>query len=399
MKPLSIYKILFFSLSIIFISSEIVAAESEMNNEQQMEEPPIDKQLLDDISIGEINQFWEQIRLEYGTFLPSSTNKNLKELIKGEEGFSLTAIIKGLLTFLFYEVLENGKLLGTLLMLTIFSSILQSIHNAFEKSTVSKIAYFVVYIVLIYITLNSFYLVFTYAQETVEMMSNFMIALLPLMLGLLASFGQVITVSFFHPIIIFLIHTSGLLITNFIFPLLYLSALLHIISQLNENFQASHLAELFKTISIGALGVFLSLFLGVISVQGTASAIQDGVALKTTKFITGNFIPVIGSTFTDAADTVLSALLILKNAIGIIGLMVIVFIAIFPAIKILIISFIFKLSAALLQPLGNSPIITSLTIVSKYIMYILACVITMTFMFFLAIVIMVIASNIPLLLR
>lgn len=399
MKPLSIFKILFFSLSIIFISSEIVAAESEMNNEQQMEEPPIDKQLLDDISIGEINQFWEQIRLEYGTFLPSSTNKNLKELIKGEEGFSLTAIIKGLLTFLFYEVLENGKLLGTLLMLTIFSSILQSIHNAFEKSTVSKIAYFVVYIVLIYITLNSFYLVFTYAQETVEMMSNFMIALLPLMLGLLASFGQVITVSFFHPIIIFLIHTSGLLITNFIFPLLYLSALLHIISQLNENFQASHLAELFKTISIGALGVFLSLFLGVISVQGTASAIQDGVALKTTKFITGNFIPVIGSTFTDAADTVLSALLILKNAIGIIGLMVIVFIAIFPAIKILIISFIFKLSAALLQPLGNSPIITSLTIVSKYIMYILACVITMTFMFFLAIVIMVIASNIPLLLR
>ena len=46
------------------------------------------------------------------------------------------------------------------------------------------------------------------------------------------------------------------------------------------------------------------------SVQGTATAIQDGVALKTTKFITGNFIPVVGRTFTDAADTVLSAALL-----------------------------------------------------------------------------------------
>src|SRR5699024_288745 len=119
---------------------------------------------------------------------------------------------------------------------------------------------------------------------TINMMSSFMIGLLPLMLGLLASFGQVISVSFFHPIIIFLIHVSGILVNQFVFPLLYVSMLLLIISQLNDQFQATHLAELLKSIAIGTLGVFLSLFLGVISVQGTASAIQDGVALKTTKF-------------------------------------------------------------------------------------------------------------------
>src|SRR5699024_10100475 len=130
---------------------------------------------------------------------------------------------------------------------------------------------------------------------------------------------------------------------------------LQIMSQLNQQFQATQLAELLKTIALGTLGVFLSLFLGVISVQGTASAIQDGVALKTTKFITGNFIPVVGGAFTDAADTVLSALLLLKNATGIIGLLIIVCFTIFPACKILVISLIYKLSAALLQPMGNTP--------------------------------------------
>jgi|SRR5699024_5849293 len=377
------------------------AANDELNDElaDPVPEEEIEEKLLDKLSIEEINEFWGRIGSEYGEFIPDIKNKNLAELIKENGTISFKSILKGVFTYLFYELIANGKLLGTLIILTLFSVVLQSMHTAFEKSTVSNIAYFIVYIVLIYITLNSFYLVFTYAKDTIELMSSFMIALLPLMLGLIATFGQVITVSFFHPIIIFLIHVSGILMTSFVFPLLYLSALLIIVSHLNKNFQATHLAELFRSISIGTVGLFLTIFLGVMSVQGTATAIQDGVALKTTKFITGNFIPVVGRTFTDAADTALAAAQLLKNAVGIIGLTIIVVIAVFPAIKIVAISFVYKLAAALLQPLGNSPIIASLNIISKYILYILACLITVTFMFFLSIVIIIIASNIPLLLR
>lgn len=366
---------------------------------EEIKEEQIDEVLLESLSLDEIAKYWNDLSREYSEFLPDITEKDVKELVKEHNTISIKSTLIGLIKFLLYEIIVNGKLLGILIIMTIFSVILQSMHTAFEKSVVSKIAYFVVYLVLIYITLNSFYLVFNYAKQSIDMMSSFMVALLPLLIALIATFGQVITISFFHPIIIFLIHISGILTTNFIFPLLYLSALLMIVSHLNENFQATHLAELFKTISLSIIGIFFTIFLGVMSVQGTASAIQDGVALKTTKFITGNFIPVIGRSFTDAADTFLAAALLLKNAIGIVGLIIIVTIAIFPAIKIMVISFIYKLAAALLQPLGNSPVITSLNIISKYIMYVLACLITVTFMFFLSIVIIIVASNIPLLMR
>ncbi len=377
-----------------FFPAEVAAEEKEV-----LEEVPLEEDLIDQVSTEGLEQYWHEIHEEYGQFLPRETDRSLREMIRDQGRLSFTSIVKGCLHFLFFEVVENGKLLGSLLMLTIFSAILQSVHKAFQESSVSKIAYFIVYIVLIYITLNSFHLVFSYARSTIQQMSDFMIALLPLMLGILASFGQVISVSFFHPMIIFLIHISGLLTNHFVFPLLYAAMMLVVISKLNEHFQATQLAELLKSVALGTLGVFLSLFLSVISVQGTATAIQDGVALKTTKFITGNFIPIVGRTFTDAADTVLSAVLLLKNAIGIVGLMLIGFIALFPAIKIMVIAFTYKLAAALLQPLGNSPIIESLTVISKYMMYVLAALITVTFMFFLAIVIIVIASNIPLLLR
>ncbi len=172
-----------------------------------------------------------------------------------------------------------------------------------------------------------------------------------------------------------------------------------IVSSLNENYKVTHLANLFKNISLGVLGAFLTVFLGVMSVQGTASAIQDGVAMKTTKFITGNFIPIVGRTFTDAADTILSASLLLKNAIGIVGVIIIVFLALFPALKIFAIALTYKIAAAVLQPIGDGPVITTLNTISKYIVYILACLLAVTLMFFLAVVIIVIAGNVTLLLR
>src|SRR5699024_9247714 len=277
--------------------------------------------------------------------------------------------------------------------------LLQTTHAVFEQSAVSKIAYFVVYIVLLFISLNSFYVTVSYIEETIDTMMSFMIALLPLVLGLMATFGNVVTVSFFHPIVIFLIHISGVLVSKFILPLLFLSAILLIVSTLNENHKVTHLGNLFKSVGMGLLGMFLTIFLGVMSVQGAASAIQDGVAMKTTKFITGNFIPVVGRTFTDAADTVLSASLLLKNAVGIVGMVMILLISLFPALKIFAIALMYKIAASVLQHVADWTMITSINIISKYIGYMLGCMLCISLMFSLAIVIIVAASNITSLLR
>lgn len=360
---------------------------------------PVEDMMLEDVSLTGVDQYWHELVNDYGGFLPELEKTNLYELIKNNGNMSVKNIITGLLKYLGYELLLNSKLLGILLMLTLFSIVLQTMHTAFEKSSISKIAYFVVYIVLIFIALNSFYLAFSYTQQTIDTMSSFMIALIPLILGLMATFGNLITVSFFHPIIILLINVSGVLVSKVILPLLFLSALLLIVSSLNKEYQVTHLANLLRNIGMGILGVFLTIFLGVMSVQGTASAIQDGVAMKTAKFITGNFIPVVGRTFTDATDTIMSASLLLKNAVGIVGLIIIVFLALFPVLKIFAIALTYKVAAAILQPIGDGPVIKSLNTISKSIVYILACLLVVTLMFFLAIVIIVLASNVTLLLR
>ncbi|SDQ51362.1 stage III sporulation protein AE [Virgibacillus salinus] len=378
-------------LLVLLIGQQSVSAEPNSND--------IQDKMLNDISLDGMQSFWHTLVNDYGGYLPELEKTSISEFIKDNGSFSIKNTLWGFIEYFLHELIMNGKLLGLLLMLTLFSMVLQTMHAAFEESTVSKIAYFVVYIVLIFLALNSFYLAVSYAKEAIDTMSGFMIALLPLVLSIMATLGNVITVSFFQPIVIFLINLSGVLVSKFILPLLFLSALLLIVSSLNDNYKVTHLANLFKTVGLGALGMFLTVFVGVMSVQGASTAITDGVAMKTTKFVTGNFIPVVGRTLTDAADTILSASLLLKNSIGIVGVLIIVLIAVFPALKIFAIALIYKLAAAVLQPIGDGPIITSLNTISNYIVYILACLLAVTLMFFLAIVILVAASNITLLLR
>ncbi|RFB17127.1 stage III sporulation protein AE [Bacillus sp. HNG] len=354
---------------------------------------------LETLGIDEIKQFWDEIVTDYGGYLPESQKGSLLEFIRGEKELSLKEWLLGLVKFVFHELIANGKLLSTLIMLTVFSMFLQTLQNSFEKSAVSKVAYAIVYMVLIIIALNSFRVAIMYTEEAIQSMINFILALVPLLLALVASSGGVASAALFHPLILFLMNTSGLLIQYIVLPLLFMAALLSIVSTLSEQYKVTQLAQLLRNASIGIIGVFLTIFLGVISVQGTTTAVADGITIRTAKFITGNFIPVIGRMFTDATDTVISASVLLKNTVGIFGVIILLLIAVFPAIKVLSLAIIYKLAAALLQPLGGGPVIACLDIISKSVVYIFAALAIVSLMFFLSITVIVAAGNLTLMVR
>jgi stage III sporulation protein AE len=392
-------RILVTALLFIFMGTSVVQAEGNEEREDPGLQQHVINQQLEDLGIDELKSFWTSIVDEYGGYLPESQKGSLMDFIKGEKEFSLKAWFSGVLKFAFQELVMNGKLLGTLILLTILSMFLQSLQNAFEGGNVSKVAYGIIFMVLIIIALNSFHVAIDYTQEAISTMINFIIALIPLLLALIAASGGMVSAAFFHPVILFLMNTSGLLIQNVVLPLLFLSALLSIVSTLSPHYKVTQLAHLLRTWSIGLLGAFMTVFLGVISVQGATAAVTDGITIRTAKFITGNFVPVIGRMFTDAADTVISASVLLKNTVGIAGVAIVLIIAAFPAIKILMIAFIYKLAAALLQPLGGGPVIECLDTIAKSVIYVFAALAIVSFMFFLSITVIIAAGNITMMVR
>lgn len=371
----------------------------EQSETKQLTPEQIVTSQLDDLHVEELKQFWNEILSQYGGFLPESKQVSFTELLQSNHRFSLKEWLMAGIKFAFHELFINGKLIGTLILLTIFSMFLQTMQNSFETSTISKIAYAVVYMVLMIIALNSFHVATSYANEAISKMINFILAIIPLLLALIASSGGMISASFFHPVILFLMNVSGSFIQFIVLPLLFLSVLLSIVSTMSENYKVTNLAQLLRNGSIGLLTLFFTVFLGVISVQGASTAVTDGVAIRTAKFLTGNFIPVVGKMFTDATDTVINASVLLKNTVGIAGMVVLAFIVAFPAIKILMISFIYKISAAIIQPLGGGPIITCLNIISKSVLYVFAALAIVSLMFFLSLTVIIAAGNLTMMVR
>ncbi|MFJ5757954.1 stage III sporulation protein AE [Neobacillus sp. NPDC093182] len=385
-------------LCMFFTSTSVKANEEKEASTPLSPQELVDAQ-LETMDLTELKQYWEDIQTKYGGFLPESQKGSLYDFVKGDKQFSFKEWTQGIIKFLFHEFVVNGKLLGSLILLTIFSMFLQSMQNAFESSTISKVAYSIVYMVLVIIALNSFHIVIEYTNEAIGSMISFVLALIPLLLALIASSGGIISAAFFHPVILFLMNISGMFMQFVILPLLFLATLLSIVSTMSDQYKVTQLAQLLRNWSIGLMGLFLTVFLGVISVQGASTAITDGVAIRTAKFVTGNFIPVIGRIFTDAADTVVSASGLLKNSVGIAGVAILLIIVAFPAFKILMIAFIYKFAAAILQPLGGGPVIKCLDIISKSVIYVFAALGIVSLMFFLSITVIVAAGNLTMMMR
>ncbi|MGN7455899.1 stage III sporulation protein AE [Paenibacillus pasadenensis] len=347
-----------------------------------------------------VESYWDDLVRQYGGYFPEGTMPSFLEMVApGGQGLKASDVLKGLLAMLTHEVLYNGKLLVSIVLLAVFSSILQTLQSAFERQTVSQVAYAVAYMVLIVLAVNSFHVAIGYAKDAIETMIQFMMAMVPLLMTLIASSGGIATVTLLHPVIIFMVHLVGTLIYTVVFPLLFFSAVLHIASAMSDRFKVTQLANMLRTIGAGLLGVMLTVFLGVVSIQGATGSMTDGVTLRTAKFISGSFVPVVGKTFSDAADTVISASMLAKNAVGLAGVIILLFISAFPAIKILVLAVIYNACGAVLQPLGASPITTCLSTIGKTMLYVFGALAAVSLMFFLAVTILLTAGNAAIMMR
>lgn len=358
------------------------------------------KQQAGAVKTGEVETYWDELLSKYGGFFPRDSLPDFADLLlPGGEKLTISNTLQALGKFLLQEVVLNGKLIVTIVILAVFSMVLETLQTAFERNTVSKIAYSISYMVIIILAINSFYVAIGYAKDAITSMIQFMMAMIPLLFTLLASLGNVVTVSVMHPLIVFMIHLIGTLIYVVVFPLLFFSAVLNIVSTLSDKYKVTQLANLLRNLSVGLLGVLLTVFLGVISVQGVTSSVTDGVALRTAKYITGNFVPVVGRVFSDATDTVITASLLVKNAVGLTGVIILLFLCAFPALKIMTLALIYNVSAAIMQPLGDSPVVSCLKTVGKSMIYVFAALAAVGLMFFLAITILLTAGNVTVMMR
>ncbi|MFA5384898.1 MAG: stage III sporulation protein AE [Eubacteriales bacterium] len=353
-----------------------------------------------ELNLREVENYINQVDTDIKSAVPGLSFKDMFfKIIRGDVSWKPASVFNDLLKYLFKEVVANTSLLGKLIFLTMICAVLHNLTSAFDRGTTGQLSYLVVYLVLATIAIGSFALAINTGRDLVDRMVSFMQAIMPLLLTLLVAMGGVASAAILHPVILISLTVIGTLTKNIVLPLIFFSAVLGIADNLSASFKVSRLADLLKTVAMGLLGIFSTIFLGILAIQGVAGAVGDGVTLRTAKFAIDAFVPVVGGMFSGALESVVSSSLLIKNAAGITGMISIFLIMGLPMLKIISLSFIYKLAGALVQPVAEGQVVDCLNEMGSSLILVFAAVGVVGLLFFFSITILIGVGNMTVMLR
>lgn len=353
---------------------------------------------LDFLNIDEIEQIFQDTLKENDSLPKINIRNYLLDLMKGKSSFKLSDISGSLRDLFLREMGLSLGLMGKILIITIISAILTNLQSTFENASVAELANYITYVLIAILVIGNFTETMNMARNAIDRMVVFMQAILPILLTLLTAVSGPNTKILFHPMIIFTINLIGTIIKNIIIPLIYFSFIISIISNVSNRLEFSKLSELGRQVIGFVISAALTLFIGMITIYGLGSNI-DGLTIRTAKFAVDKLIPVVGGFLADAVEAVVGCSAILKNGLGFIGLLILLFICILPVIKILALLFVYKIIAVVIQPIGTSNLVEFFNEVGKSLFLILISLISTATMFFITITIIVEAGNNLLMLR
>ena len=319
----------------------------------------------------------------------------VKSFLKtGSGNTSLKKIIRALAMYGVREVAASLKLLVLLIVISLICALLTNLQRAFNGEELSNIAYFACYSLIIIIMARSFYISVDIARSTIKEMTDFMVALIPILITLVAAVGGFVEASIMDPIVIGAITISANLFMNVIIPIISMSFVLQFVNNLSSEYKIDKLTKLLNQVALWAQGIIMTVFIGIITVRGITSKTIDEVTAKTAKFAVDNFVPIVGKSLSDAISTVAGYSILLKNALSSLGLVIIVAILLFPVIKLLIIVVAYKLTAALIEPISDGRLVNCINSAGSSIVLIMACLICVSVMFFIMICIIAASGKI-----
>jgi len=284
---------------------------------------------------------------------------DIKEVLTGSLSgeFNNGILYKSALKILGKEVVTSITTLGSILIIIVIHSILKSIGENLGNDSTAQIAYFVEYILIITILISNFAGIIISIQDTISNLVGFMNTLVPILISLIVATGQVASGTMLQPILLFAVIFIGNIINLIVLPIITVSMVLSIASNLSEKVQIGNLAKFFKSSVTWFLGFVITIFVGLLSLEGTITSSVDGITIKGIKSVASTFIPVVGKALGDSVDTVLGATSLIKNSVGFVGIIVVIGICISPIIKLTVLSIIYSFAGAISEPLADKRIV------------------------------------------
>lgn len=352
---------------------------------------------LEELDLEQLLSFTDLVEAEYHAFLPDLSWRGL--LSGGSGAFGLTQFLMLLFRNFLREFHLNMHLLRQLIVVGILAALLQRLSSSFGSETVVDLAFGVCFLVSAYLALQSFRTVLRTATTGVDQMVSFMYSLLPLLSALLLAVGGITSAAIFHPLLWALLGCVAGLVQYLLFPLILFGAAFGFAAQFTTELPLSRLAALFRQGAVILLGAFFVVFTGFMAVRGAFAPVVDGISFRTAKYLTKTLIPVAGGMFADALEVVVGGSLLIKNGVGVFGLVLVAVLVVTPLLKVGAMIVVYKLVGALLEPICDLRLVRALGSMESSLTLVFVSLGTVALMFLLTIAIVVGIGNLAVFMR
>lgn len=314
-------------------------------------------------------------------------------ITNGKGNLSMTELGKGVVSLVFKEVGSVLKLAISMVVIAILCTFLKNLQDAFSTKSISQIAFYACYAVLVMVLSKSFLISISVAKDVIYGIADFMGAILPILVTMIGLSGGITQAATIDPIVMGAVVLIPKIYTTLIIPLIMIGFVLQFANNLSEEHKIDNLCKMAKQATIWIQGIIITSFIALLTIRGITSNTIDAVALKTTKFAIDNFIPIVGKAFSDAITSVAGYSLLIKNAISGIGLIVIVLMILYPVVKIVLMTFIYKLTSSLVEPISDKRITSTIAATGDSLVLLLSSVLSVSLMFFVLLAIMASAGK------
>lgn len=303
-------------------------------------------------------------------------------------------LIMDILLTLLGDNFKNSLLtISSIAIVVIINSILKAISENLGNQSVSKIAFFIQYIIIVTLLMKNFSDILESIKIAVQNLSSFSTILIPLLTMLITATGNLTTSSLIEPILLSMVTFISSLITNIIIPIILVSTALGIISKFSEQVKVERLSKLLNKGTVWILTTVLGIFIGIASLESGLTGNVDNLTKKAGKSIISTAVPVVGGILGDAIDTIIGYTNVIKSATGIIGIVVIISICLKPIINLATLTILYKLSASLCEPIADKKIVELIEIMSNTFKTMLAVMFSITAMIVIGIALIIKISS------
>ena len=281
-----------------------------------------------------------------------------------------------------------------MVVLVVAIAILCGFLGTAKNGGVSRLVFFVAYAAVVLIVMGSVSDLIQMVGKTLNILKTQVDLVFPIILTLMAAGGASTSANLYQPAVAVLSSVMMQIFTYVVMPLFVISLAFSVVSHLAPQTRLDKFVSFFNALFKWIVGICFTVFLSFLAIQGITAGSFDSISIRATKMTMSGYVPIVGSYMSQGFDLIMASAVLIKNAVGLSGVLLLLGVVLAPIVKIVVFSLALKLAAAVTQPIGDARISSFLTALNKSFGMLVACLLGVAFMYLIILALLIMTGNV-----